>query len=132
MQLNPTAVTTLGAAEDRQWLASETGSNDAKTVELDRTTLLAVYTDGIVKSGTILGIITTGGSTARTTTAPVMVAKPLSACCTTPSTSTRAPARTWLPACGTGPSTNRSYPSKAVQVLDTAGTADLVKFDVRA
>ena len=61
MQLNPTTVTQYGAAEDRQWLASETGSNDAKTVELDRTTLIAVYTDNIVKSGTILGIITSTG-----------------------------------------------------------------------
>src|SRR6476646_9355216 len=56
MNLTP-VTTTLIAPEDHSWLNSKHGTDSAKTVRLDKTSCVALYTDGIVKSGTVLGKI---------------------------------------------------------------------------
>lgn len=44
--------------EDHSWLASKHGLDAPKDILLDGAALIAIYTDGIVKSGTILAIRT--------------------------------------------------------------------------
>lgn len=61
MRLQPTETSTLGPAEDHTWLGSETGTNDCETIQLDKALLTAVYADGFVKSGTVLGKVTATG-----------------------------------------------------------------------
>lgn len=49
------------AVEDQSWLGSRHGSDAADSITLDGTTLGAVFTDGKVPSGVVLGKITASG-----------------------------------------------------------------------
>lgn len=133
MQLNPTAVTSYGPPEDRSWSASETGTNDCKAGQLDRATLLAIYTDGIVKSGTVLGIITSTGkygpyldsATDGRQTAVGFLYDTLDISSTT--------AIHMAPIQWHGAVYKSKLPKQSgAGSLDAAGIADLGKFDVRA
>lgn len=47
--------------EDRSWLGSAHGTQNARPITLDGDTFLATFADGIVPSGVVLGIITATG-----------------------------------------------------------------------
>ncbi len=60
MKLAPISET-LVADENHEWLASKHGLDSTSPISLDGTTLGAIYTNGIIKSGTILAKNTTTG-----------------------------------------------------------------------
>lgn len=53
--------TTLAVDEKLAWLGSRHGIESADTIELDGAAFNAIYTDGVAKSGTIMGKITATG-----------------------------------------------------------------------
>lgn len=58
MRLQPRTLEEFGPPGLHAWLASSTGTNDAKTIVLDKDAFTAIYSDKVVKAGTILGEIT--------------------------------------------------------------------------
>lgn len=52
---------TYTPAEDHRWLGSKHGTDTAESITLDAATLLAVFPDGRVPSGVVLGKITATG-----------------------------------------------------------------------
>lgn len=56
---------TYNPAEDHSWLGSAHGTVECDSITLDAALLVAIFTDGFVPSGTVLGKVTATGRYAR-------------------------------------------------------------------